>query len=91
MPGKQLQLFMLVALVSVAACSGPRGKLEKCHKPQEYQQATIGPKVLIPEGLRPLDPELVLEIPYGPTNTALTPVGQPCLVDPPSYLERDSN
>ena len=91
MRGKQLQFPVLVAFAFLAACSGPRVKLDKCHKPQEYQQATIGPKVAMPEGLEPLDPELVLEIPYGPTNNAVTPVGTPCLVDPPSYLERDSN
>jgi len=91
MHGKLIQLLILAAVTAVAACSGPRVKLEKCHKPQEYQEATIGPKVAIPEGLKPLDPELVLEIPYGPAKTAVTPVGQPCLVEPPNYLDRDSN
>ena len=91
MTGNHLQLLVLMACASLAACSGPRVKLEKCHKPQEYQQATIGPTVVIPEGLKPLDPELALEIPYGPRNTAVTSVGEPCLVEPPSYLDRDSN
>ena len=82
---------LLAAIAALTACSGPRVKLDKCHKSQEYQQAAIGPKVQIPEGLKPLDPELLLEVPYGPTNTTPTTPGQPCLVDPPSYMDRNTN
>ncbi len=92
MPRKPLKLFLIAAVLGLlAACSGPRVKLEKCHKPQEYQAATLGPKVRIPEGLEPLDPELRLEIPYGSANTTPTPRAQPCLVDPPSYMDRGPN
>ena len=84
-------MLVLMTAAALAACTGPRVKLEKCHKPQEYQQATIGPMVAIPEGLKPLDPALVLEIPYGPANTSVTSADKPCLVEPPSYLDRNSN
>jgi uncharacterized lipoprotein len=83
-------LIAVAGFSLLTACSGPRVKLEKCHKPQEYQQATIGPQVKIPEGLKPLDPEQRLEIPYGPTNTTPTPPSQPCLVEPPPYLRVQS-
>ena len=89
---KSLKLLLIMAALGLlAACSGPRVKLEKCHKQQEYQAATIGPKVRIPEGMEPLDPELRLEIPYGPANTTPVAPGQPCLVDPPSYMDRGPN
>ena len=91
MRGIQLQFIILIAVAFLAACSGPRVKLDKCHKPQEYREAKIGPEVVMPEGLEPLDPELILEIPVRPDEYEVTPVGQPCLVDPPSYLDRDSN
>jgi len=79
-----------IVLLVLTACSGPKNKLEKCHKPQEYQTATIGPRVRVPDGLEPLDDANRLEIPFGETRTKPTPKGDPCLIDPPDYLDSDA-
>lgn len=71
-----------------AGCSGPKTKLDKCHKPQEYQQAEIGPRIRVPEGLEPLDPELRLNVPFGDRQTKPRPPDQPCLVEPPDVMDR---
>ena len=82
---------LLLGLLLLNACSGPKNKLEKCHKPQEYQTAKVGPRVRIPDDLEPLKAENRLEIPFGPTKTEPTPKGEPCLIEPPEYMERSSN
>ena len=78
---------LMLLCASVAACSGPRSKLEKCHKPQEYQAARVVDQIQVPDGLEVLDEEKRLQIPAGPTKTEPTPPDQPCLIEPPDYLD----
>jgi uncharacterized lipoprotein len=84
-------LVVAVSLLLLGGCSGPKNKLEKCHKAQEYQTAKVGPRVRVPEDLVVLEPESRLEIPFGPTKTEPTPKGEPCLIEPPEYVDRSAN
>lgn len=72
----------------LTACSGPKNKLEKCHKPQEYQTAEVAPRVRTPDDLEALKAENRLEVPFGETKTDPTPKGDPCLIEPPEYQDR---
>jgi len=81
----------LAVVVAVAGCSRGKPKLEKCHKPQEYQEARVGPRVRTPDDLNDLKDEARLPVPFGETKTEPTPEGEPCLVEPPSYTDRGSN
>ncbi len=83
-----VSLFLVVVVVVAAGCSGPKTKLDKCHKPQEYQQAEIGPEVRVPDDLQPLDDDLRLDVPAGERQTEPWPPDQPCLVEPPDYMDR---
>ena len=80
----------LLLLASLATACTPKNKLEKCHKPQEYQQAKPGPRLRVPGELEALPSEARLPVPYGETRTEPTPKGQPCLVEPPSFEDRSS-
>jgi uncharacterized lipoprotein len=75
-----------ITAVLVAGCFGSnKRKLKKCHKPQEYQQAKPGPRVRVPEGKQELPGDERLRLPYGETQTAPIPKGQPCLEEPPEF------
>ena len=76
------------AVLVLAACSGPKNKLEKCHKEQEYQQATVGPRLRVPDDLVELEVQARLDVPFGETKTDPTPKGEPCLIEPPDYQDR---
>ena len=80
-----------ISLLLLTACSGPKSKLEKCHKAQEYQAATIGPRVRVPGDLEPLEDANRLDVPFGETRTEPTAKGDPCLIEPPDYQDRDAN
>jgi uncharacterized lipoprotein len=80
-----------LSLLLLTACSGPKNKLEKCHKAQEYQTATIGPRVRVPSDLEPLKDENRLEVPFGETRKEPTIKGDPCLIEPPDYQDRGAN
>jgi uncharacterized lipoprotein len=80
-------LALLVLALTTQACS-PKNKLEKCHKPQEYQKAKPGPRLRVPGELEALPSEARLPVPYGETKTEPTKKGVPCLVDPPSFEDR---
>jgi len=84
-------LVLSVALVLIAGCSGPKTRLEHCHKSQEYQEAAVQPLVEIPKGLQPLDEEARLDVPTGETRTQPTPAGEPCLIEAPDYMDRSPN
>ena len=87
------RVFIAVAVLCVAlgACSGPKTKLDKCHKPQEYQKAVIAPRLRVPEDLKPLDDNVRLDVPFGERLTEPTSPDQPCLVEPPDYMDRSPN
>jgi uncharacterized lipoprotein len=86
-----LLVSMGLLVVLASGCSGPKTKLDKCHKPQEYQQAEIAPRVRVPDDLEPLDDDLRLAVPFGERRTTPRPPDQPCLVEPPDYMDRSPN
>lgn len=82
---------MVGLCLALSACSGPKTKLDKCHKPQEYQEAEIAPRLRVPEDLQPLDDNLRLDVPFGERQTGPISPDQPCLVEPPDYKDRSPN
>jgi uncharacterized lipoprotein len=82
-----LRISLLLLLAGVVGCS-PKNKLEKCHKPQEFQEAEPGPRIRVPGELEALPSEARLPVPYGETKTEPTKRGEPCLVAPPSFDDR---
>ena len=84
-------LFAAALGVLLGGCGAIKSDLEKCHKPQEYQRAELGPRVRIPDGLEPLDPDNRLQVPFGETRKVPTSPDQPCLVEPPDYTDRSVN
>ena len=84
-----LRISLLLLLTAIVGCS-PKNKLEKCHKPQEYQKAEPGPRIRVPGELEALPSEARLPVPYGETKTEPTKRGEPCLVAPPSFDDRAS-
>ncbi len=78
-------LILVAALLVVAACSRGEKKIEKCHKPQEYQKAKPGPRVRAPEGMEELPSDERLRLPYGDTQSRPIPKGEPCLAEPPKF------
>lgn len=79
-----LRISIMLFAVFLIGCS-PKNKLEKCHKKQEYQDAGPGPRIRVPGELEALSSEARLPVPYGETRTDPTKVGDPCLVEPPSF------
>lgn len=80
------RLVMLVGITVLAvACSRGEKKIEKCHKPQEFQQARPGPRVRVPEEMESLSADDRLRLPYGETQTTPVPKGEPCLAEPPKF------
>ena len=77
--------LVFAALVVVAACSKGEKKIEKCHKPQEYQEARPGPRVRTSEGMEDLPEDERLRLPYGKTQSRPIREGQPCLAEPPEF------
>jgi uncharacterized lipoprotein len=82
-------LLLSFTLLVLSSCGMFKSKKQKCHKPQEYQKADIGPRVQIPTDLKPLDANLRLDVPDGERMTEPMPKGEPCLTDPPRYTDRD--
>jgi uncharacterized lipoprotein len=80
-----------MAVLLLTACSGPKNKLEKCHKAQEYQTAAVGPRVRVPDDLQALNDDNRLDVPFGETRTTPTPKGDPCLIEPPEYQDRSAD
>jgi len=78
-------LLLVAAVLAVVACSRGEKKVEKCHKPQEYQQAKPGPRVRVPPGMDKLSEEERLRLPYGDTQEQPIPKGEPCLAEPPQF------
>ncbi|MDP6437103.1 MAG: hypothetical protein QF790_02570 [Gammaproteobacteria bacterium] len=88
----KVRMICLLALAAVAqGCGVFGGDAGKCHERSEYQDATPGPRLRVPDDLESLPHEARLEIPYGEINTESTPFDVPCLVEPPSYEDRSPN
>jgi uncharacterized lipoprotein len=81
---RQILLTSLIAVL-IVACSRGEKKIEKCHKPQEYQEARPGPRVRTPAGMEDLPEDERLRLPYGKTRNQPLPKGEPCLAEPPKF------
>ncbi len=76
-----------IALVLLAATLTGCGKddvIETCDEIQSYQTIVPGEKVVVPDGLDPL--EELLEMPIPKAQTAPRPAGSKCIDQPPSVL-----
>jgi hypothetical protein len=76
----------LAMLVGLAAC-GKDDIRESCDEPQEYQSIVEGKRVIVPEGLDPLDE--LKEMPLPEARTAPRPPGSNCLTNTPSIRTGD--
>jgi len=71
----------LILLSSLAACG--KGKIRTtCDEPQPYQAAVPGRRVVVPEGLDPLDE--FREVPVPKSEASPRPEGSRCIEYPPS-------
>jgi uncharacterized lipoprotein len=71
----------LIVLSSLAACG--RGEVRTtCDEPQPYQAVVPGQRVVVPEGLDPLDQYKEMPIPQ--SDSPPRPEGAKCIEYPPS-------
>ena len=81
-PARVGTIFLcLLLLNAVTACGKDRG-VAKCDEPEPYQSVVAGKRVVVPEGLDPLDD--LKEMPIPKSDTAPRPDGARCLVSPPA-------
>ena len=73
-----LSLYLLCGL---AAC-GKEKLMTKCDKPEPYQSVVAGKRVVVPEGLDPLDD--LKEMPIPKSDTPPRPAGAGCIASPPA-------
>ena len=73
-----LSLFLLSGL---AACGKDR-IMKKCNEPEPYQSIAASKRVVVPEGLDPLDD--IKEMPIPKAETPPRPEGAGCLASPPA-------
>jgi hypothetical protein len=77
------RLIAIVALgVSLAACGGNDVKEEDCFDGLKFQNRTVAKRVVVPEGLDPLDDLREMPIPKADAEAAPPPAGQ-CVDAPP--------
>ena len=79
-------LLCLLLLNGLAGCFGDRG-LAKCDEPEPYQSVVAGKRVVVPEGLDPLDD--IKEMPIPKSDTPPRPDGAGCLAKPPAVGKSD--
>jgi hypothetical protein len=81
---KMSRLFAIVALgASLAACGGNDFKEEDCIAGLKYQNRAVAKRVVVPDGLDPLDDLREMPIPKADPEAASPPPGQ-CVDAPPS-------
>jgi hypothetical protein len=73
-----LSLFLLSGL---AAC-GKDKFMAKCNEPEPYQSIVASKRIVVPEGLDPLDD--IKEMPIPKAETPERPEGVVCLSSPPA-------
>jgi hypothetical protein len=71
----------LIVLSSLAAC-GRGDTRTTCDEPQPYQAVVLGQRVVVPEGLDPLDQ--YKEMPIPTSEAPPRPAGSKCIEYPPS-------
>jgi len=73
----------LLLLASIGACGKDKGR-PTCDKPKPYQAVVPGERVVIPDGLDPLDESKEMPIPKA--ETPPRPAGAGCIENAPSIL-----
>jgi len=71
-------------LAGLGACGKDKGR-PTCDKPQKYQSIVAGKRVVVPEGLDPL--EEFKEMPIPKAETPPRPEGAGCIENPPAILK----
>jgi hypothetical protein len=76
-------LAVLMLGASLSACGGSKPKEVNCEKELQFQNRTVGKRVVAPEGLDQLDEFAEMPIPSADPNAAPHPGGA-CADMPPS-------
>jgi uncharacterized lipoprotein len=74
-------LLGLVVLTGIAAC-GKHETRTTCDEPKPYQSAVAGKRIVVPDGLEPLDE--MKEMPIPKAESEPRPAGSKCIEYPPS-------
>ncbi len=74
----------LFSLLLLSACFGKGDIRETCDDPQPYESVVASKRVVVPEGLDPLDD--FKEMPVPKATTPPRPEDSDCLESPPSIL-----
>jgi len=75
-------LTLLAMFAAVTGCGGNDTVDEDCDKPQRYQAAVEGKRVVVPEGLDPLNEFSEMPIPKADPDAPEPPPGR-CVDSPP--------
>lgn len=70
-------------LVCLSACGGDDAIKQSCDEPQRYQQVVAGKRVVVPDGLDPLNELAEMPIPKA-EGAPVRPPGSRCIELPPS-------
>ncbi|MBT8091774.1 MAG: hypothetical protein KJN77_01975 [Gammaproteobacteria bacterium] len=76
-------VFLLAFVIGLAACGGDNAIDTSCDEPQRYQSVSAGKRIVVPEGLDPLNEFAEMPIPSA-ENVAERPKGSRCIEMPPS-------
>jgi len=74
-------LTSLFLLAGLAACAEPKGR-PTCDKPKKYQSVVASKRIVVPEGLDPLDK--FKEMPIPKAETPPRPEEAGCIENPPA-------
>ena len=74
-------IISLILLIGLSACSRDRF-MAKCDEPEPYQSVVAGKRVVVPEGLDPLNELVEMPIPKSQTPPRADDAG--CLEKPPA-------
>ncbi len=84
-------LFLCLGIVLITpGCFLFKSDLEKCREVREYQRSAPAPRTAVPDDLKSLPDDQLLQVPYGEANKQATPSNQPCLIEPPDFFDRDA-
>ncbi len=76
-------IAVLVLGTALSACGGNDAKPVDCEEGLEYQNRTVGKRVVVPEGLDPLNEFAEMPIPKADPEAAEAPEGK-CVDMPPA-------
>ena len=77
------QTIALLLLGSLFGCGGDGLIDNTCDEPQRYQSAAAARRIVVPEGLDPLNERMEMPIPK-PKDVPVRPPGSRCIELPPS-------